>query len=334
MAKLTFTERLGQFISGTKRLPAPDYTRFDHKHLLDVDTLEVADVQTILDCAEHYIVRNRKVNKKHPILKGRTLINLFFENSTRTRTSFEIAGKRLGMDVINIATAQSSVKKGETLQDTARSINAMQADIIAVRHGQSGAAQMLSRVVDGAVVNAGDGQHAHPTQALLDALTIRTHKKHIHDLKIAMCGDVLHSRVARSNIALLKKMGAKVTIVAPSTLLPPAPQTLGVRITSDMRDGLDGADVVMMLRLQMERMQGTFFPSVREYFDRYGLNADKLAYAKDDALVMHPGPMNRGVEIETPIADMIERSVILQQVELGVAVRQALLELMCKQDAN
>jgi aspartate carbamoyltransferase catalytic subunit len=330
MVKLGFIDRFGQLFSGTKRLPAPDYTRFSHKHLLDVDTLTVADVQTILDCAEHYVERNRNIDKKHSILKGRTLINLFFENSTRTRTSFEIAGKRLGMDVINISGAQSSVKKGETLQDTARTLNAMQADVIVMRHDQSGAAQMLSRVVDAAVINAGDGQHAHPTQALLDALTIRTHKKQLHDLKVVLCGDVLHSRVARSNILLLKKMGAKVTIVAPSTLLPATAQSLGVKITSDMQEGLDGADVVMMLRLQMERMQGTFFPSVREYFNRYGLSEAKLAYAKPDALVMHPGPVNRGVEIESKIADHIERSVILQQVELGVAVRQALLELMCK----
>ncbi len=328
MGIVSFKQRMSGILGGKKRLPAPDHSHFSQKHVLGIETLDVQDIQTILDCAEQYVERNRQLDKKHPILKGRTLINLFFENSTRTRTSFELAGKRMGMDVINIAASNSSVKKGETLIDTAKSLNAMQADVIAIRHPQSGAAKILADHVDAAVINGGDGSHEHPTQALLDALTIRRHKKQIDGLKIAICGDILHSRVARSNIILLKRMGAKVTIVAPTPLLPAAPKSFGVAITHDMREGLEDADVVMMLRVQMERMQGSFVPSVREYFARYGLDATKLAYAKDDALVMHPGPMNRGVEIDGVIADNLEKSVILEQVELGVAVRQALLELV------
>lgn len=321
-------ERMRNLLGGTKRLPAPDYSQFSQSHLLGIAGLSMTEIQTLLDCAEHYVGRNQKTDKKHPVLKGRTLINLFYEPSTRTRTSFELAGKRLGMDVINMAVATSSVGKGESLLDTARSLNAMHADAIAIRHQESGAAAMLAEQISAHVINAGDGAHEHPTQALLDALTIRRHKRRIEGLNVAICGDILHSRVARSNILLLKRMGASVTIVAPTTLLPAAPESFGVRITSHMEEGLAGADVVMILRLQRERMQGRFIPSPREYFERYGLDEARLAYAKDDALVMHPGPINRGIEIAGPVADMVERSVILEQVELGVAVRQAVLELL------
>ncbi len=320
-------QRLSGIFGGQRRLPAPDYTRFAHRHLLGIETLDTADIQMILDCAEHYVERNQQRDKKHAILKGRTLINLFYEHSTRTRTSFELAGKRLGMDVINISVATSSTSKGESLLDTARSLNAMQADAIAIRHAESGTAQMLSEQVSASVINAGDGAHEHPTQALLDALTIRRHFHRLDGLNVAICGDILHSRVAHSNMLLLTKMGACVTVVAPSTLLPPV-LSPDIRVASTMREGLNDADIVMMLRLQTERMEGRFIPSVREYFARYGLDETKLGYAKPGALVMAPGPINRGVEIDASIADDVERSVILEQVELGVAIRQAVLELL------
>ena len=308
-------------------LPAP---RFPHRDLLGIEGLKAEEINTILDLADTYVERNRAVDKKHSILKGRTLINLFFENSTRTRTSFELAGKRLGADVINMSVSTSSVSKGETLIDTAMTLNAMQPDFIAVRHSESGAVKLLSEKVNCAVINAGDGSHEHPTQALLDALTIRRKKGHIKGLKVAICGDVLHSRVARSNIYLLKELGAHVTIVAPSTLMPSHPHQYGVGVTNHMAEGIKDADIVMMLRVQTERMEGSFVPSVREYFHFYGLSKEKLALAKPDALVMHPGPINRGVEIDTEIADDIQRSVILDQVEMGVAVRQAVLELLSR----
>lgn len=308
-------------------LPAP---RFPHRDLLGIEGLKAEEILTILDLAESYVERNRALDKKHSILKGRTLINLFFENSTRTRTSFELAGKRLGADVINMSMSTSSISKGETLIDTAMTLNAMQPDFIAVRHSESGAVQLLSEKVNCAVINAGDGSHEHPTQALLDALTIRRKKGRIKGLKIAICGDVLHSRVARSNIYLLKELGADVTLVAPSTLMPARPDQFGIKYTNHMHEGLKDADIVMMLRVQTERMSGSFVPSVREYFHFYGLSKEKLALAKPDALVMHPGPINRGVEIDTEIADDIQRSVILDQVEMGVAVRQAVLELLSR----
>jgi aspartate carbamoyltransferase catalytic subunit len=330
----TITQRIASLFGGHRRLPAPDYSGFAHTHLLGIEELESRDIQQILDCAEAYIDRNRAVDKKHSILKGRTLINLFFENSTRTRTSFEIAGKRLGMDVVNISGNTSSTTKGETLIDTAKTLDAMQADVIAMRHSESGSVKLIAQHVNAHVVNAGDGAHEHPTQALLDALTIRRHLKRLDGLKVAICGDILHSRVARSNILLLKKMNAEVTLVAPSTLMPATPESFGVRLTHDMAEGLAGADVVMMLRLQQERMQGQFVPSVREYFARYGLSQARLALAKPHALVMHPGPMNRGVEIDGRIADDVERSVILEQVELGVAVRQAVMELLLSEKTS
>ena len=308
-----------------KKLTAPS---FRHPHLLSIDGLTREDATTILDIAEQYVERNKKTNKKHPILKGRTLINLFFENSTRTRTSFELAGKRLGADVINMSPSNSATKKGETLIDTAMTLNAMQPDFISVRHSESGAVQLLSEKVNCSVINAGDGSHQHPTQALLDALTIRRKKGHIEGLNISICGDILHSRVARSNITLLKLMGANVTIIAPPTLMPANPEVLGAKISYNMKEGIKGADIIMMLRMQSERMNGIFIPSIREYFHLYGLDKAKLSLAKPDALVMHPGPINRGVEIDTEIADDIHRSVILEQVEMGVAIRQAVLQLL------
>ncbi len=312
----------------TPREEAPGITA-DRKHLLGIEPLTAKEITHFLDVAEQYITRNRAKDKKHAILKGRTLINLFFENSTRTRTSFELAGKRMGADVINISASTSSTKKGETLIDTAMTLNAMRPDFIAVRHPESGAVQLLAEKVNCSVINAGDGSHEHPTQALLDALTIRRHKGKIKGLRVTICGDIAHSRVARSNILLLTKLGAEVTICGPNTLMPAQAQTLGADVCFDMRQAIAGRDIIMMLRLQHERFEGNAaIPSVREYFHRFGLDREKLALARPDALVMHPGPINRGVEIDTDIADDIERSVILEQVEMGVAVRQAVLEIL------
>jgi aspartate carbamoyltransferase catalytic subunit len=298
------------------------------RHLIQIEGMAAPDIQSILDLAETYVTRNRAVDKKHKILVGRTLINLFFENSTRTRTSFELAGKRLSMDVINISASTSSTSKGETLLDTAMTLNAMQCDAIVVRHASAGAVQLIAEKVDAHVINAGDGAHEHPTQALLDALTIRRAKGKLKGLKVTICGDIANSRVARSNIHLLKIMGAEVTLVAPPTLMPTGVAGFGVKHTTNMREGLKDADVVMMLRIQHERMKGGGIASVRDYFMGYGLSYEKLSHAKPDALVMHPGPMNRGVEIDTDVADDIGRSAILTQVEMGVAVRQAVLELL------
>ncbi|HEX5078724.1 MAG TPA: aspartate carbamoyltransferase catalytic subunit, partial [Geminicoccaceae bacterium] len=280
--------------------------------------------------SESYVDQNRRPDKRATLLQGRTVINLFFETSTRTRTSFELAAKRLGADVINMSVATSAIKKGETLIDTAVTLNAMQPDVLVVRHPDSGAVALLARHVNCAVINAGDGSHEHPTQALLDALAIRRRKGSIEGLLVAICGDVLHSRVARSNMLLLTAMGARVRLVAPKTLVPVAVERYGVEVDHEMASGLKDADIVMMLRLQTERMQGSFVPSVREYFHRYGLTYDKLKAAKPDALIMHPGPMNRGVEIDGTVADDINRSLILDQVELGVAVRMACLEVMTR----
>ncbi|TMV59757.1 aspartate carbamoyltransferase catalytic subunit, partial [Thioclava sp. BHET1] len=277
-----------------------------------------------------YVDLNRRTIKRTDALAGMTQINMFFENSTRTQSSFELAGKRLGADVMNMAMAQSSVKKGETLIDTALTLNAMHPDLLVVRHGNSGAVNLLAEKVNCAVINAGDGKHEHPTQALLDALTIRRAKGRLHRLSIAICGDIAHSRVARSNILLLGKMENRIRLIGPPTLMPSGVADFGVEVFDDMKAGLDGVDVVMMLRLQKERMDGGFIPSEREYFHRYGLDAEKLAYAKDDAIVMHPGPMNRGVEIDGTIADDINRSVIQEQVEMGVAVRMAAMDLLAR----
>lgn len=302
---------------------------FAHRHLLGIAGLTPPEITALLELAQEAIAVSRQVEKKKAILKGRTQINLFFEASTRTQSSFELAGKRLGADVMNMAVKNSSVSKGETLLDTALTLGAMNPDILVVRHGAAGAPQLLARKVGCSVINAGDGAHEHPTQALLDALTILQHKPSLQNLVVAICGDILHSRVARSNIQLLNAMGAEVRLIAPSTLLPADVEALGVKVFRDMKKGLDGADVVMMLRLQLERMNGAFIPSVREYFHFYGLDEDKLQHAAKDAIVMHPGPMNRGVEIDSSVADS-GRSVIHEQVEMGVAVRMAVIELLAK----
>ena len=303
--------------------------RFFHRHLLAIADLSPGDIEFLLEKSAEAVSVSRQLNKKKPVLQGRTQINLFFESSTRTQSSFELAGKRLGADVMNMSVGSSSVKKGETLIDTAMTLNAMQPDLLIVRHQSAGAVELLAQKVGCSVINAGDGAHEHPTQALLDALTIRRHKKAIAGLTVAICGDILHSRVARSNILLLNALGARIRVVAPSTLLPNGIEQLGVEVFRRMEDGLKDADVVMMLRLQRERMAGALIPSVREYFRFYGLDAEKLGYAKPDALVMHPGPMNRGVEISSEVADGAQ-SVIEEQVEMGVAVRMACIEtLLC-----
>ena len=307
---------------------------FPHRHLLGIEGLSAREITVLLDKAETYVDQNRRVDKKQSLLRGRTQINLFFESSTRTRTSFELAGKRLGADVINMSAEASSIRKGETLIDTAMTLNAMRPDALVVRHPHSGAVNLLAQKVDCAVVNAGDGSHEHPTQALLDALTIRRRRGRLGGLVVAICGDVLHSRVARSNIQLLVAMGARVRVVAPPTLVSPLFERMGADVHHDMKSGLDDADIVMMLRLQTERMQGAFVPSVREYFHFYGLDYQKLAAAKPDALIMHPGPMNRGVEIDTDVADDIDRSVIREQVEMGVAVRMACLDVLTSHLSN
>ncbi len=299
-------------------------------HLLGIEGISVGEITALLDLADDYVTLGRSAEKKLGLLKGRTLINLFFEASTRTQSSFELAGKRLGADVLNMSVKTSSVSKGETLIDTATTLNAMRPDILVVRHQDSGAAELLSRKLDCCVVNAGDGSHEHPTQALLDALTIRRRRGGFEGLIVTICGDVLHSRVARSNIVLLSKMGARVRIAAPRTLLPADADRLGVEIFTDMRAALAGADIVMMLRLQQERMAGAFVPSTREYFRFYGLDREKLKLAKPGAFVMHPGPMNRGVEIDSTVADDIEVSVIQEQVEMGVAIRMAVLDALSR----
>ncbi|RMF01254.1 MAG: aspartate carbamoyltransferase catalytic subunit, partial [Alphaproteobacteria bacterium] len=266
---------------------------------------------------------------KSDILRGRTQVNLFFEDSTRTQSSFELAGKRLGANVMNMSVKSSSMNKGETVIDTAVTLNAMRPDLLVVRHYAAGAVELLAQKVDCSVINAGDGAHEHPTQALLDALTIRRNKGRVEGLTIAICGDILHSRVARSNIILFNALGARVRVIAPSTLLPPHAGRLGAEVFHSMEEGLPGADIVMMLRLQRERMAGSFVPSIREYFHFFGLDHEKLCLAKPDALVMHPGPMNRGVEIDSSVADD-PRSVIAEQVEMGVAIRMAVLEALAR----
>ena len=305
----------------------------NRRHLLGIEGLSREEIEGLLDLSEEFVELNRQIEKKRTSLRGRTQINLFFESSTRTQSSFELAGKRLGADVMNMAVGSSAMKKGETLIDTAITLNAMHPDILVVRHHASGAVELLAQKVDGSVINAGDGAHEHPTQALLDALTIRRNKGRLEGLIVAICGDVLHSRVARSNIILLNAMGARVRVVGPSTLLPPHVERMGVEVTRDMREGLQDADIVMMLRLQRERMNGSFVPSTQEYFAYFGLDQKKLAYAKPDALVMHPGPMNRGVEIDSSVADGAQ-SLIREQVEMGVAVRMAVLEALSRNLPN
>ncbi|MEL6586427.1 MAG: aspartate carbamoyltransferase catalytic subunit [Pseudomonadota bacterium] len=303
---------------------------FTQKHLLGIEPLHPVEITTLLDRAEHYAEATRRGDKHGDALQGLTQVNMFFENSTRTQASFEIAGKRLGADVMNMAMQASSLKKGETLIDTALTLNAMRPDLLVVRHPHSGAVNLLAEKVTCAVLNAGDGRHEHPTQALLDALTIRRAKGRLHRLTIAICGDIAHSRVARSNLILLGKMENRVRLVGPPTLMPAQVDALGVEVTDSMEAGLRDADVVMMLRLQRERMDGAFIPSEREYYHRFGLDAAKLSVAKPDAIVMHPGPMNRGVEIDGTLADDINRSVIQEQVEMGVAVRMAAMDLLAQ----
>ena len=307
---------------------------FTQKHLLGIEGLAQSAILEILDKAEKYADLNLKTHKRVDVLAGLTQINMFFENSTRTQASFELAGKRLGADVMNMQVQGSSIKKGETLVDTALTLNAMRPDLLVVRHPHSGAVDLLSQKVNCSVINAGDGQHEHPTQALLDALTIRRAKGRLHRLNIAICGDIAHSRVARSNLLLLGKMENRIRLIGPPTLMPSQISEFGVEVYHDMHAGLRDVDVVMMLRLQKERMDGGFIPSEREYFKRYGLDYKKLSHAKDDAIVMHPGPMNRGVEIEGDIADDVTRSVIQEQVEMGVAVRMAIMELLSRNYSN
>jgi aspartate carbamoyltransferase catalytic subunit len=303
---------------------------FTQKHLLGIEPLHPLEITTLLDLSDRYADMGRGTAKHGDALAGLTQINMFFENSTRTQASFELAGKRLGADVMNMAMQASSIKKGETLIDTALTLNAMHPDLLVVRHPHSGAVNLLADKVNCAVLNAGDGSHEHPTQALLDALTIRRAKGRLHRLTIAICGDIAHSRVARSNLILLGKMENRVRLVGPPTLMPAGVEEFGVEVYDDMREGLRDCDVVMMLRLQRERMDGGFIPSEREYYHRYGLDAEKLGYAKPDAIVMHPGPMNRGVEIDGTLADDINRSVIQEQVEMGVAVRMAAMDLLAR----
>ena len=303
---------------------------FSQSHLLGIEPLSPGDITAILDLADQYVGLNRRDVKHCDALAGLTQINMFFENSTRTQASFELAGKRLGADVMSMAMQASSIKKGETLIDTALTLNAMHPDLLVVRHPHSGAVDLLAQKVNCAVLNAGDGRHEHPTQALLDALTIRRAKGRLHRLSVAICGDIAHSRVARSNILLLNRMESRVRLIGPPTLMPAGIDAFGVEVFDDMRAGLQDVDVVMMLRLQRERMDGGFIPSEREYYHRYGLDAEKLTCARPDAIVMHPGPMNRGVEIDGEIADDINRSVIQEQVEMGVAVRMAAMDLLAR----
>src|SRR5579875_2373228 len=307
---------------------------FPQPHFVSVAGLTRPDAERLLDLADAFVALNRRPEKKLALLSGRTLVNLFFENSTRTQSSFELAAKRLGADTVNMSPRTSSVTKGETLIDTAVTLNAMKPDLLVVRHAASGAAALLSQKVSCSVINAGDGAHGHPTQALLDALTIRRAFGRVGGLTVAICGDVLHSRVARSNVALLQLLGADVRLVGPPTLMPAGASDWGPAVHHDLREGIAGADVVMMLRLQLERMDGAFVPSTREYFRYHGLDAEKLAAAAPHVKVMHPGPMNRGVEIDSGVADDVETSLIQTQVEMGVAARMAVLAALAMRREN
>jgi len=317
-------------------MTAPEFTypegsaAFPHRSLVGIGGLAPHEIMFLLDEAQQWVELNRGTQKRRDLLSGLTIINAFFENSTRTLLSFEIAGKRLGADVVNMAVANSSVKKGETLIDTAWTLNAMRADAIVIRHASSGAVHLISNLVDCPVLNAGDGQHEHPTQALLDALTIRQNKRAFNGLRVTICGDILHSRVARSNILSLNSLGAEVRVCAPPALLPADIERMNVQVFHDFDAALKGANVVMMLRLQLERMEGQFIPSPREYRHLYGLSLERLAKAESNALVMHPGPMNRGIEIDSNVADLVGRSQITTQVEMGVAMRMACLEVLTR----
>jgi aspartate carbamoyltransferase catalytic subunit len=306
---------------------APPLTALRHKHLLGIADLSPDEIVLVLDTAEAMKEVGQRTIKKVPTLRGRTVINLFFEPSTRTRTSFEIAEKRLSADTLNVAIASSSVVKGETLVDTAMNLEAMSPSMIVLRHASSGACHLLARICKAAIINAGDGMHEHPTQALLDAFTIRERKGRIKGLKVAIVGDLLHSRVLRSNVLLLTKLGAEVWVCAPATLIPPGMREMGVHVTTRVDEAVEGADVIMMLRIQLERMQGGYFPSLREYFTTFGMTETRVKRAKPDVIIMHPGPINRGVEIASEVADG-QASVILDQVANGVAVRMAVLYLL------
>ena len=309
----------------TERVAIP--ARLRSRHLLSIADLSTAEVGLILDTAEAMREIGTRPIKKVPTLRGKTVVNLFFEPSTRTRTSFEIAEKRLSADTLNIAAASSSVVKGESLIDTVRTLEAMAPDMIVTRHGASGACHLLARLCDSRIINAGDGMHEHPTQALLDAFTIREHKSRIDGLKVAIVGDLLHSRVLRSNVLLLRALGADVWVAGPATLMPLGMDAAGVTATTSVDAAVEDADVVMLLRIQLERMHGNFFPSLREYFRLFGMTAARLSLAKPDVIIMHPGPMNRGVEIASDVADG-PYSVILEQVANGVAIRMAVLYLL------
>ena len=303
-------------------------------HLVETADLNKKEIEFILDEAKKFINFNKKKLKKSNLLEGRTVFNLFFEDSTRTRTSFEVAAKRLGADLINVAVKDSSINKGETLLDTMTTINSMNPDVLIVRHPEEGISKRISNNVDACVINAGDGSHEHPTQALLDALTIMNRFNNFSKLQIAICGDILHSRVARSNIIILSKLGAKVNVIGPKQWLPKNINKLPVEVYTDMKKGLKNCDIVMMLRIQKERIVGKIMPNQKTYFNKYGLDYNKLKYAKKNAFVMHPGPMNRGVEIDSKLADDITRSLIQEQVAMGVAIRMACLDILIKNRDN
>ena len=307
---------------------------FKKIHLVETADLTKKEIEHILNEAKKYILFNKKRIKHMNILEGRTIFNLFFEDSTRTRTSFEVAAKRLGADLINVVVKDSSINKGETLLDTMTTINSMNPDVLIVRHPEEGISKKISETVDASIINAGDGSHEHPTQALLDALTIKNKFNNFSKLKIAICGDILHSRVARSNIIILSKLGSKINVVGPKEWLPKSLRKLPVTVFTDMRKGLEDCDIVMMLRIQKERIVGKIMPDQRSYFKKYGLDYNKLKYAKKNAFVMHPGPMNRGVEIDSKLADDITISLIQEQVAMGVAVRMACLDLIIKNRDN
>ncbi|MDC3184327.1 aspartate carbamoyltransferase catalytic subunit [Pelagibacteraceae bacterium] len=303
---------------------------FKKIHLVETADLTKKEIEHILDESKKYITFNKRKIKKINVLEGRTIFNLFFEDSTRTRTSFEVAAKRLGADLINVVVKDSSINKGETLLDTMTTINSMNPDVLIVRHPEEGISKKISEIVDASVINAGDGSHEHPTQALLDALTIKNKFENFSKLKIAICGDILHSRVARSNIIILSKLGAKINVIGPKEWLPKSLNKLPVNVYTEMKKGLQNCDIVMMLRIQKERIVGKIMPNQKTYFKKYGLDYNKLKYAKKNAFVMHPGPMNRGVEIDSKLADDVTRSLIQEQVAMGVAVRMACLDLIIK----
>ena len=307
---------------------------FKKMHLVETADLNKKEIEFILDEAQKFISFNKMKIKKNNLLEGRTIFNLFFEDSTRTRTSFEVAAKRLGADLINVAVKDSSINKGETLLDTMTTINSMNPDVLIIRHPDEGISKKISMNVDACVINAGDGSHEHPTQALLDALTIKNRFKNFNKLQIAICGDILHSRVARSNIIILSKLGAKINVIGPKEWLPKNIKKLPVTVFTDMKKGLKNCDIVMMLRIQKERIVGKIMPNQKTYFNKYGLDYNKLKYAKENAFVMHPGPMNRGFEIDSKLADDVTRSLIQEQVAMGVAIRMACLDILTKNRDN